>query len=162
MSALFAVTAASAAISGLGSIRNSQAQEAQMRAAAQANEYNAAVLRQRADIAASVYNQREEQRRRNNRIEAGRRAAAIAQTGLGFEGSNAAIDEQSAVFAELDALNTRYEGYLEGRGLLSQAAQEDYYASSSYANARSIRGARIINAASAALSSGFSAYNTGR
>lgn len=162
MSWLWVAAGVAAVVGGVSSLRSNQAQEAQLQAAAQANDYNAAVQRQRADAVGSSYNQREEQQRRKNRLEAGRRAAAIAQSGLGFEGSNAAIDEQSAMFAELDALNIRYEGHLESRGLLSQATQEDYYASSSRANARSVRGARTINAASAALSSGMSVYGMGR
>jgi len=111
-----------------------QARAAQMEAQARANEYDAAVKRQRADQQLALSGQREEALRRQARIESGRRRAAVAQSraGSGSDTSNFDIDYESAIAAELDALNIRYEGQMQARGLLDAANMDDYSA----ANAR--------------------------
>lgn len=152
------IAAIAAVLAGASSVQQSRAQRVQYKAQEQANEFNAALQRQRAAEVTVAYDQREEQQRRKNRIEAGKRAAAIGESGLGFGGSNADIDLQSAVFAELDALNIRYEGQLESRGLLAQSGVEDYYARSARMNAATIRSNTWLNAASSALGAGSSAY----
>lgn len=108
------------------------ARQQQAEAAARANEYDAAVKRQRADQELALAGQREESLRRQARLDAGRRRAAIAQarTGSGSDTSNFDIDYESAIAAELDALNIRYEGQLNARGLLQGAQMDDYSAAS--------------------------------
>lgn len=64
----------------------------------------------------------EEALRRDNNQFFGRQRAAMAESGLGAGGSTGMLADQSAVLAELDALNIRYGGTMRGRGLLSQAA----------------------------------------
>ena len=152
------VAIASAVIGALSAISSSQQAKAQYKAQAQANEYNAAVMRDRADTTRSAFNQREEQQRRSNRLAAGKRAAAAAQSGLGLDGSNADVEQQSAVFAELDALNIRYQGDLEARGLLSQASLESWQSglNRGYSTAAGQQG--YLNAAGAVLSSASSYY----
>lgn len=51
-------------------------------------------------------------RRQNNQL-LGAQAAAIAESGTGFTGTNAMIQRQDAALAELDALNTRYQTALK-------------------------------------------------
>lgn len=112
--------------------------------ASRANSYNAKVLSQRAELARSAYNQREEQQRRTNRFAEGKRLAAIAESGFGDTGSNLATERQSEVLQELDALNIRYQGQLEASGLDSQAELESY-------NARTNRQMAYISAGSRLL-----------
>lgn len=117
-------TAASVAGTLFGAIGQYQ----QYQAAAKANQYNALVAKQRAEIVAGTYNQKEEQQRRSARLEEGKRNAAIAQSGAGLGGSNADVERQSEILAELDALNIRYEGNLERTGALNESNMESYYA----------------------------------
>lgn len=63
----------------------------------------------------------EEATRRRARQILGMQRAAIAESGLGYEGSAGLIAQQSAANAELDALNTRYNGYMRALGLLSDS-----------------------------------------
>lgn len=51
--------------------------------------------------------------RRENNQQLGAQAAAIAESGSGFGGTNRRIQEQDATNAELQALFTRYQGRLE-------------------------------------------------
>lgn len=146
------VMVAAAAMQAIGSISRGQQQEAQYQAQAQANEYNAAIMRQRSETALSVSNQREEQVRRNAAFTMGKMRAGIAQSGLGMGGSNADIERQSSVMAELDALNVRYEGTLESKNLLSGANLEDSYAAANRRNAKAALSAGYLGAAGSALS----------
>lgn len=52
---------------------------------------------------------------------AGRQAAAIAQSGGGYEGSNAKLLHQSESLAFLDRLNTLYKGQLRKLGVFGDA-----------------------------------------
>lgn len=101
---------------------------ADAKATADAAEYNATVARQQADNASAVAGQKEEAQRRAARIFQGQQRAAIAESGAGLGGSNADIERQSEIFQELDALNIRYEGTLQRKGLLDQASLYDIQA----------------------------------
>lgn len=158
MSWLWVAVGVSAALGAAREYNSNRQQESQLRANAVANDYNEAVKRSRADTVTSATNQREETQRRKARLEAGRRAASIAEAGLGFGGSMGAFDDQSNAYAELDALNIRYEGALEARGLLAEANLEGYYARSNRSNARQVRSSRFLNTAGAAFSSGLGTY----
>lgn len=142
---------AMAAVQAIGAISGGAQKSGQYKAAAQANEYNAAVLRQRSETALSVSNQRESQQRRTSAIAMGKMRAGIAQSGLGMGGTNADLERQSSVLAELDALNIRYEGENESRGLLASANLEDMYAGANRSNARSARLSGFMSATGAAL-----------
>lgn len=61
--------------------------------------------------------------RRNSQFELGKQAAAIAENGGGYGGTNAGVMKDSHVAAEMDALNYRYRGLMRSYGLLSQAKQ---------------------------------------
>lgn len=107
----------------------SQVEAVRYESAAQANEYDAAIARKRAETARIGAGLQEDQQRRRARLEAGARRAAIAQSGTGFGGSNLDVDRQSQIFAEMDALNIRYQGSLEAKGLEDSADLSDWQAS---------------------------------
>lgn len=133
-----------------------QARQLQAETAARANEYDAAVKRQRADQELALASAREQNIRRQQRLDSGRRRAAIAQSrsGSGSDSSNFDIDYQSALEAELDALNIRYEGQLNARGLL-QAAQMDDYSASAARQTGDVEASIAARNASRASTSGF-------
>ncbi|MES1993189.1 MAG: hypothetical protein V4457_06190 [Pseudomonadota bacterium] len=59
--------------------------------------------------------------RRNSAFALGKQAAAIAEGGGGYGGTNAGVMKDSHVAAEMDALNYRYRGVSQAQGLLAQA-----------------------------------------
>lgn len=81
----------------------------------------ARLLRQQSRVAMAQSTADEEAQRRQARLLHGAQAAALAQSGTGMDGSNEQIMSQSAAMAELDALNIRYRGQMESRGLLARA-----------------------------------------
>lgn len=103
-----------AAIGAVGAIQQGQ----QARTAA---DYNARQEEVSANVARQQAAAREQLQRNEARKVLGRQRAAIAESGTGFIGSNRNIAIQSAMDAELDALNIRYSGELEARGLTEQA-----------------------------------------
>lgn len=105
-----------------------RAKQAQWQARAKAEQYNAAVLRQRSETTKSLYGLAEDQQRRQGRMEAGERHAATAQSGTGAGGSNADVERQSQVNAELDALNIRYQGLLQANAMDNEANLKDWNA----------------------------------
>jgi hypothetical protein len=94
---------------------------AQGQQAKNAADYNAKVDEQNATITRQQANQREEIFRKEARQNLGRQRAALAESGVGMGGSGADIIKDSALNMELDALNIRYQGDLEARGLVEQA-----------------------------------------
>lgn len=89
----------------------------------------------------------EDATRRRARQILGLQAAAIAESGSGYEGSAGLLAQQSEREAEMDALNTRYNGRLRALGLLSD----------SEATARSssmLAGQRLLTGVSDAYTSG--------
>jgi len=138
-------------IGAVSALSGSLAQQRQYEANAKANDYNAAVLRQRAELTASTYNQREEQQRRVARLQAGELRASIAESGSGLLGSNADVERQSQIFAEMDSLNIRYEGELESSALLEEATLQDFEAKVNRANSRYTKRTLPINVAAGAL-----------
>lgn len=156
------VSAAASFVDVLAQLLNMRQQTAQYKGAAAASEYNAAVNRQRAEVSRAISGQREEQVRRSSREALGRQAAASAESGLGLGGSNADLERQSAVMAELDALNIRYEGELEAHGYLSEAALEDYNARINRSYGRNARVAGFIGAGGTALAGYGDYYRAGQ
>jgi hypothetical protein len=142
-----------AAVSAVSALSAGAAQSQQYKAQAQADQYNALVARQRSSATLSAANQQEEQQRRGARLASGERRAAISQSGTGLGGSNADVDRQSEVLAELDALNIRYEGQSESTGLLNQANLDDFQAAANKKAAKSAMARGYLGAASSALSS---------
>lgn len=149
-----AILIASAAVSAMGAIKQGQAQAMQAEAAARASQYNATVARNNAQVASEQANAQEEQQRRRFRAVQGQAVAGVAQSGTGFEGTNADLLTQNAVLNELDALTIRYEGQQKSRGLLAQADLNEYEAATSRMNGQAARQASYWNAASSILSGG--------
>lgn len=82
-------------------------------------QFNIKTQEQNAALTGQQTSAREEQVRRSARRALGAQRAAVAQSGTGMGGSNAALMAQSAGSAELDALNVRYAGTLERLGILN-------------------------------------------
>lgn len=79
------------------------------------------VLSQEAQIVGQQTVAAEDAQRRQARQFLSTQAAAIGESGTGYGGSNAKLREQSAIEAELEALNIRYSGALKRTGLQAQA-----------------------------------------
>lgn len=143
---------ASAATAAVGTIAQGSQQRAAYQAQANANQYNAAVLRQRADTAYATYGQREDHQRRLVRFEAGRRAAMAGESGFEPTGSIQDVESQAQALAELDALNIRYEGDLAARGLLAQSTLEEYGGRNAGSMGSFVRGVSYLGAGGDLLS----------
>lgn len=126
-------------------------QSNQLRAAAAADQYNAAVDRQQAESTRLIYGQREDQVRRMTAAQLGKQRAAAAESGL-TGGSSDDLERQSSIAAELDALNIRYEGEIQAQGYLSQARLADWNAADNRSSARSARTAGYIGIGARSLS----------
>ena len=111
-----------------------------------AADYNAAVDKQRMDVAAQQGAANEDATRRRGDLALGREAAAMADAGTGLDGSNADVYQQSATAVELDALNERYKGKMGVIGAQDQLQLDNLSASAAE------RGG-WFNAGAAALSS---------
>lgn len=140
-----------AAVQAVSSIQAGKAQAAQYESAARAQEYNAAVSRQRAEATQAVTGQREQAQRREAMLVMGKQRAAAAQAGFGLGGSAADVERQSQVMAELDALNIRYEGALEAKGLLDQASLDTFQAGASRSAGSAAKTAGYLGAAGSLL-----------
>lgn len=79
------------------------------------------LAKENAKAAAEQASAAEDATRRRNRSILARQRAAIAESGIGFGGSSETLQQDSAVQAELDALNIRYEGRLRGLGFQTDA-----------------------------------------
>jgi hypothetical protein len=151
---------ASAVIGAYAAVQSSKAQSATYKAAAQADKYNAEIKAQTARVARQQANAREEAQRRMARQVLGEQRAALAQAGAGLSGSAADIYGQSAANAELDALNIRYEGELDARGLLAQSAQDTYQSKVNKMNAGSATKGGYLSGASQLLAGASNAYGS--
>jgi hypothetical protein len=140
------VMAAASAVKAIGSIAQGRQQARQMESQAQAEEYNAAVNRQRAEQITASYGQREMAQRRQARMALGRQAAAGAQSGTGLGGSNADLLQQSTVAAELDSANIVYEGQLASTSELNEAQLSQFRASTYRSNAKFAKRSGYIGA----------------
>lgn len=90
-------------------------------AAKAAGQYNAQVAEQRAVTVRQQTMQREEVHRERARHQIGMQLAATAESGTALAGSNLDLLSRSLYDAEMDALQIRYEGELNARGLINQA-----------------------------------------
>lgn len=175
MSAAATVAAvASAAVAAYGAYSSAEAQAQSQRNQAKAMDYqaqiderNAVIADQNATSTLEQANAREEQMRRNARRNEGQAMAAIGQSGTGYDGSNLAMLEQNAVNAELDALNIRYEGDQQAKGLAvtadnsrMQSQLDKMNASQLRANANSTMTGGYLSAGSMLLSATSKYYTT--
>lgn len=152
------IAAATAVIGAYSAVQSGKATEASYQAQANADAYNAEIDAQNARVARQQANAREEAQRRQAKQVLGEQRAALAQAGIGLSGSAADVYQQSATNAELDALNIRYEGELQARGLLAQSELNTYQGKASRMNAGSARRGGYTNAAATILSTASQAY----
>lgn len=128
-------------------------------------EFNAEMQEQNAGIAREQAGAEEAQVRRRTRLLMSRQRAAVAESGQSLTGSALDVYQQSAAEAELDALNVRYRGELEARGLLSDANLQRQQGATArrFANseAKGIKVGGAINTG-AALLGGYSNYRQAR
>jgi hypothetical protein len=92
---------------------------------AQASEQNARTYRTEGTIATTQGAQQEAQERRSTAMTLGSMRAAGAQAGAGTDGSAGRAISQSAMNAELDALNIRYKSQLQRWSYFAQADNLD-------------------------------------
>lgn len=155
MPVLAAAAGIQGAINAYGTLLAGEIQAAGYRAAARADEFNAAVSRQRGEMSRLIYGQREEQVRRGTRQQLGQQNAQIAESRLG---GNEDLERQNAILAELDALNVRYEGELEFYGHEAEARLSEFSAGANRSLAKASRRAARIGAAGDLLGGGAQAY----
>ena len=156
--AVWIMMAASTAVAAYGAVQSGKAQEASYKTQANADKYNAEVNAMNAQQAAQEGNAREELARRRARTVMGEQRAAIGENLGSYTGTSLGVIEQSGTQAELDALNERYGGAMESRGLLAQSELNKYQAKGALMNAGSARRAGYTSAASSLLSSASSYY----
>ena len=143
---------AGTALSAYGTYSQGQAQAAQAKAAANAANYNSAVARNNAQLALEEGNANEESQRRHARAVLGQQRAALAEAGIGLEGTGGDLYEQSASNAELDAQNIRYGAQLQSTSYLNQSNLEMAQAKQYSRNAANASTASYIGAGSSLLS----------
>jgi hypothetical protein len=107
-----------------GTVQQGKAADDQAQFAAAVANRDAKLSEANAEVTNLQAGQREEQQRREAARRLGAIRGQIAQSGTGLGGSNADIYGQSARDAELDALNIRYAGLMESKGLLNQASAQ--------------------------------------
>ena len=90
----------------------------------QAAQFNKSVAERNARLAEEKGRIDEERFRREARARQGQRAANIAASGIGFEGSPIAILEQSEMQDERDALLIRRGALIESAGFRAEAGQQ--------------------------------------
>lgn len=144
---------ASTAVTAVGAIQQGMAASAQGAAQQGAMQYNSVVKQQNAELAVQQAGAREVQQRRNARQLLAQQRAALAQAGIGVGfGSALDVEEQSAIRAEMDALNIRYEGELQARGLLAAAQQDVFQGDMARSAGRNAQTASYISAGASLLS----------
>lgn len=148
-------------LSAFGQYQQGREQESNLKTQARIAQRNAVLLRGQAATARQQAGRDEEAQRREARRFLGTQRAAIGQSGIGFGGTAGQLLEDSAVQAELDALNIRYGGELQATDILNQAAMSDTESQILRANAKSAKRAGITGAATSLLSAGGQAYASG-
>ncbi|KOE25741.1 hypothetical protein AI46_10930 [Burkholderia multivorans R-20526] len=155
--AMFAAVAG-AVLQGAGKLSSGLAQAGQQEAAANAAQYNANVSRNQAATAYALGVQREQAVRDRAAQQLGAQRAAVAESGFN-PNAGSALDTQvqSVRNAELDALQTRYQGILQGSQYEQQAAIDQYTADAARKAARGAKIGAYLSLAGQALSS-YSSY----
>lgn len=147
-----------AAVSAAGAIASGVAQSEQNRAQARIADRNADLSDKQSEQVLAQGVEREQGVRMQADQQLGAQRAAISQSGFNASsGSALDVQTQSAGMAELDALQTRYQGLLQGDTLADQANQQRYQASVSRTNAKTALTTGILSAAGSALT-GYAQY----
>lgn len=142
-------------MSMIADIYSGYAQAANYKSQANAANYNATIAEQNAESAASAGSANEEAQRRKSAVEMGRLRAGMAENGIGLDSGTATdITEQSAMNAELDALNVRYQGQVQARDYKAQGALGRMSAQQARNNASTAVTSGYLNGAAKALTAG--------
>ena len=150
---------ASTAMAAVGAISAGNAAKAQADSQAQAATYNATMAQQNADTALQAANANEDAQRRKSAVEMGHMRAGMAENGIGLDSGTATdLTEQSALNAEMDALNIRYQGKQQARDYQAQAALGTQSAAAARANGQAAQTAGYLTAGATALS-GYGKYS---
>jgi hypothetical protein len=123
------------------------------KAQAKQDEINAQIARDAAVRAGQEANANEDAQRRQTAVRMGAQTASLAENGMIGSQTGADLVADSALNAELDALNIRYAGKLKQQGFYQEA---DNFARSAQANRKNAKGAIIgglFSAGSQALTS---------
>lgn len=113
-------------------------------------EHNAQLDEAAAKAAQAQAARDEEALRRESASFLGKQQAAFAEAGVGSAGTAGLLQDQSAVLAELDALNIRYGGRMRGVGLLSQAGNTRAAGRASARSSGLLAGAQLLSGVSSA------------
>ncbi|WP_124076365.1 hypothetical protein [Burkholderia gladioli] len=141
-----------AAVAGAGALMSGINQSNQYGQQADALDRNAALADAQAGQVFAQGVQREETQRAQAGQQLGAQRAAVAESGFDpNSGSALDVQVQSARNVELDALQTRYQGILQGTSLEDSARQTRYQASVARASSRSSLISGGISAAASTL-----------
>lgn len=112
------------------------------------------IAKSNAEAVTAQAGQAEYAKRKSNREFLARQRAAIGEAGIGRGGTSEKVQEQSAIAAELDALNIRYEGMLQRTNWLNASK-------TAKARGKSARMAGYLGAAGGILSGAAGAFGAG-
>lgn len=152
-----AIAITAAIFQAVGAIQQGISQSNAYKAQAQAQEASAKIAQMNADIARQQGNANEEAQRRRSAQIIGAQRAGIAEAGIGMDGSGADLLEQSAGFAELDALNIRYNSQLQSNAFMNQSSMDLWQAQQSRKRASDAMTSGYLNAGASALN-GYGGY----
>ncbi|SDV49187.1 virion core protein, T7 gp14 family [Chitinasiproducens palmae] len=148
----------SAVVGGAGSLINGYTNSRNAANQATAAEYNANLADRNAGIAYQQGVAREEQQRRQSAQQLGAQRAAVSESGFDpSSGSALDVQVQSTGSAELDALQTRYQGILQANSYEEQARQSRMQAAQYRSNAKTALIGGVIGAGTSALM-GYSSF----
>jgi len=151
---------AATAASTVGALYGGAQQASSYNQQAAAAEQGAAAGRLQARQAYDAGTSNEVMQRRQAAQQLGAQRAAVAESGFNpNSGSALQVQRDSAINAEMDALQTRYEGLLRGNAFDQQARQDEYQAKVLRSSAKNARTSSYVSAAAAALS-GATAYGS--
>lgn len=128
---------------------------------AQADEFNAKVADQNAQVASTQGNAREEDQRQRGRQMIGRQLAASAESGTELTGSNLDLLHTSLYGMAIDSSNIRYETQLRSSGLQTQAMLNRQQADSTRTGSYLSAAGKLIGASKSYTSSGGTIPGTG-
>lgn len=155
--------ASSAAIGAASAISAGQQARRQANQQAQAAEYNAALSQNQATSAYAAGVERESAQRRQAQQQLSQQRAAFASSGVDpNSGSALDVQLQSTRNAELDALQTRYEGILTGQNYEQNASLGAYQADNLRANGSAAAKNSYLSASASLLGGLASASSIGR
>lgn len=153
-----AMMAASAGVAAYGAIQQGNVESANAKSAAGAARYNSAIETQNANLAGSMASSRELQQRGRDMQTLGNMRAAMAEGGqLGTPGADK-LSRDSAINAEMNALDTRYSGILQSRNATNAASQYAFESRVDMANAGAARRSSYFGAATDLLAGASNIY----